>query len=89
MNCVEVCQISLEQALTMATVTPAELLKLDDQMGSVKEGFRADLIAMSLSDYSCQVVSNSKEFEKATRELSEFNLHFGEASSIAASENHQ
>lgn len=55
-NCVEKCGLSLEQSLTMATLIPAQLLGVDDQIGRVAKGYRSDLIAMNLNNYSCQLV---------------------------------
>lgn len=55
-NCVKECDISLEQALSMATLIPAQLMELDDQIGKIAIGNRADLIAMSLSDYNCTII---------------------------------
>jgi imidazolonepropionase-like amidohydrolase len=37
----------------MATSIPADLMKLSGEIGSIKVGMRADLIAMDLNDYSC------------------------------------
>ena len=55
-NCVEKCGLSLEQSLTMATLIPAQLLGVDDQIGRVAKGYRSDLIAMNLNNYSCKLV---------------------------------
>lgn len=55
-NCVEKCGLSLEQSLTMATLIPARLLGLDDQIGKIAEGYRADLIAIDLESYSCKLI---------------------------------
>jgi N-acetylglucosamine-6-phosphate deacetylase len=55
-NCVEKCGLSLEQSLTMATLIPAQLLGVDDQIGRIAKGYRSDLIAMNLNNYSCQLV---------------------------------
>lgn len=55
-NCVKKCDISLEQALSMATLVPAQLLGIDDQVGKVSVGNRADLIAVSLQDFSCEII---------------------------------
>lgn len=55
-NCVEKCDLSLEQSLTMATLIPARLLGLDDQIGRIAEGYRADLIAIDLESYSCKLI---------------------------------
>lgn len=55
-NCVEECGISLEQTLMMATLTPAKLLGLEQQIGKIAKGARADLIALNLDDYSCKII---------------------------------
>ncbi|AUR51317.1 N-acetylglucosamine-6-phosphate deacetylase [Aquella oligotrophica] len=55
-NCVEKCGLSLEQSLTMATLIPAQLIGVDDQIGRIAEGYRADLIAIDLDSYSCQLI---------------------------------
>ena len=55
-NCVEKCGLSLEQALAMATLIPAQVLGLSNQLGVIKPGLRADLIALNLVDYSCVVL---------------------------------
>jgi N-acetylglucosamine-6-phosphate deacetylase len=34
-NCVEVCNIGLDKALTMATSIPAQVMKLDHKMGKI------------------------------------------------------
>lgn len=54
--CVEECGISLEQTLAMATLIPARLLEIDQQVGKIAVGYRADIIALNLDDYSCQLV---------------------------------
>lgn len=43
-NCVEMVGIGLEEALRMASLYPAAFLKLDDRMGRIAPGYRADLI---------------------------------------------
>lgn len=55
-NCVEKCGLSLEQSLTMATLIPAQLLGVDDQIGRIAKGYRSDLTAMNLNNYSCKLV---------------------------------
>ena len=54
-KCVNECELSLEQTLTMATLTPARLMGLDQQLGKIAVGYRADLIALNLKDYSCTI----------------------------------
>ncbi len=55
-KCVNECELSLEQTLTMATLTPARLMGLDQQLGKIAAGCRADLIALNLKDYSCTII---------------------------------
>lgn len=55
-NCVKKCGLSLEQSLMMATLIPAQLLGIEDLIGQIKPGYRADLIALDLDDYTCQVI---------------------------------
>lgn len=55
-KCVNECELSLEQTLTMATLTPARLMGLDQQLGKIVAGHRADLIALNLKDYSCIII---------------------------------
>jgi N-acetylglucosamine-6-phosphate deacetylase len=55
-RCVDECGLSLEQTLTMATLTPARLMGLDQQLGKIAAGCRADLIALNLKDYSCTII---------------------------------
>lgn len=55
-KCVNECELSLEQTLTMATLTPARLMGLDQQLGKIAAGYRADLIALNLKDYSCKII---------------------------------
>ncbi len=38
--------VSLEQALTMASATPAEFLKIDHRLGRLLPGLRADIVAL-------------------------------------------
>jgi N-acetylglucosamine-6-phosphate deacetylase len=54
--CVEKCGLSLEQTLLMATVTPAQLMGCSNEIGRIATGYRANIIAMDLTDYSCQLV---------------------------------
>lgn len=55
-NCVNECGISLEQALAMATIIPAQMMSLDDEIGRIAVGNRADLIAMNLADFTCELI---------------------------------
>jgi len=41
---VNVLKVPLADALMMATLTPARLLRVDDQIGRLKPGYRADLV---------------------------------------------
>jgi N-acetylglucosamine-6-phosphate deacetylase len=42
-NCVELLDLPLEDALRMASLYPATYLGLDDQLGRIAAGYRADL----------------------------------------------
>lgn len=55
-NCVNECGVSLEQTLMMATLTPAKLMGLEQEIGKVAKGYRAELIALDLDDYSCKLI---------------------------------
>jgi N-acetylglucosamine-6-phosphate deacetylase len=44
---VNVLKIPLADALMMATLTPARLLRVDDRIGRLKPGLRADLVHMT------------------------------------------
>jgi N-acetylglucosamine-6-phosphate deacetylase len=46
-NAVRLAQIPLEDALSAASLTPAQFLALDDERGSLVEGARADLVAIA------------------------------------------
>ncbi|HBU98419.1 N-acetylglucosamine-6-phosphate deacetylase [Thalassospira lucentensis] len=43
-NCVEMVGLDLGEALRMASLYPAEFLKLDDKMGRIAPGYQADMI---------------------------------------------
>jgi N-acetylglucosamine-6-phosphate deacetylase len=44
---VHALKVPLADALMMATLTPARLLRVDDQIGQLKPGFRADLVHLT------------------------------------------
>ena len=44
---VNVLKVPLADALMMATLTPARLLRVDDQIGQLKPGHRADLVHLT------------------------------------------
>ena len=44
---VSVLKVPLADALTMATLTPARLMRVDDRIGRLKPGHRADLVHLS------------------------------------------
>ena len=44
---VNVLKVPLADALTMATLIPARLLRVDDRIGRLKPGFRADLVHLT------------------------------------------
>lgn len=46
-NCVEHCEIPLDEALRMASLYPARVLGIDRETGSIKKGYKADLVLMN------------------------------------------
>ena len=55
-NCVENCRLSLEESLTMASTIPAKVMGMDQLIGKIKTGYRADLIYMDLDNFECEVL---------------------------------
>lgn len=55
-NCVEICHIELEQALKMATLTPAKVLKQEKFAGQISSGSNANLITIDLKTFSCEKI---------------------------------
>ena len=45
-NCVDKCNISLEEALRMASLYPAKVLHLDNKTGKIEPGFNADFVLL-------------------------------------------
>lgn len=45
-NCVRLLGLSLPEALRRASAAPAAFLKLDDRLGHLKPGYRADIVAL-------------------------------------------
>ncbi|HEY4164769.1 MAG TPA: N-acetylglucosamine-6-phosphate deacetylase [Dongiaceae bacterium] len=45
-NIVRELDVSIEDALRMASLNPATFLRLDDELGRIAEGFRADLVLL-------------------------------------------
>ena len=45
-NAVEMLRITREGALRMASVQPAQFLRLDSELGTIAPGQRADLVAL-------------------------------------------
>ncbi len=46
-NCVEKCDIPLEEALRMASLYPAKVLGLDDTIGKIEIGFKENFVALN------------------------------------------
>ena len=46
-NCVDKCNISLEEALRMASLYPARVLNLENKTGKIEPGFQADLVLLN------------------------------------------
>ena len=45
-NCVNALGLPVEAALTMASAAPAEYLRLDDELGRIAPGYRADMVLL-------------------------------------------
>jgi N-acetylglucosamine-6-phosphate deacetylase len=41
---IDLAEISLHDAITMMTTTPARIIKMNDRIGSIKAGMDADLL---------------------------------------------
>ncbi len=46
-NCVKHCEISLDEALRMASLYPAKVLGIDHETGRIEKGYKADLLLMN------------------------------------------
>jgi N-acetylglucosamine-6-phosphate deacetylase len=46
-NCVEKCDITLEEALRMASLYPAKVLGIDNRTGKLESGYSADLVLIN------------------------------------------
>ena len=46
-NCVEHCEIPLDEALRMASLYPAKVLGIDHETGRIEKGYKADLLLMN------------------------------------------
>ena len=55
-NCVNSGNISLNQALNMASHIPAKVLSLDNKFGKIAPGFNANLIALNPTDFTCKII---------------------------------
>jgi N-acetylglucosamine-6-phosphate deacetylase len=45
-NCVEQCNVPLDEALRMASLYPAKVLGIDNETGRIEKGFKADFVMM-------------------------------------------
>lgn len=54
-NCVEKCDIPLEEALRMASLYPAKVLGIDDTVGKIEKGFKENFV---LLNKNLEVTSN-------------------------------
>ncbi len=45
-NCVDKCNVSLDEALRMASLYPAKVLHLDNKTGKIEAGFQADFVLL-------------------------------------------
>ena len=61
-NWVEVMRIPMEEAVVMASLNPAKVLRIDDQKGSILEGKDADLVVLA-DDYKVEATFIEGELE--------------------------
>ncbi|MDQ5920519.1 MAG: N-acetylglucosamine-6-phosphate deacetylase [Pseudomonadota bacterium] len=54
-HCVQNCGVDLANALAMASTIPASVMKLDDVLGKIRPGYRADLVYLDLNDFKCKL----------------------------------
>ena len=40
----------------MATKIPSEVMHLESEVGRIAKGYRADIIALDIKEYSCRVI---------------------------------
>jgi N-acetylglucosamine-6-phosphate deacetylase len=61
---VNVLKVPLSDALTMATLTPARLLRVDGQIGQLKPGLRADLVHLTDALQVAEVWTGGRRLEE-------------------------
>jgi N-acetylglucosamine-6-phosphate deacetylase len=61
---VHALKVPLAEALTMATLTPARLLRIDDKVGRIAPGLRADLVHLTDDFEVSEVWSGGRPFEE-------------------------
>lgn len=54
-NVTKSCNIELENALNMASLIPAKVMKLNKLLGKIKQGYRADLMYLDLTSFACRI----------------------------------
>ena len=59
-NCVDKVGIPFEESLRMASLYPARVAKLDQQLGKIKKGYKADLLVLSKEREVKTVFRNGK-----------------------------
>ena len=69
-NWVEVMQVPIEEAIIMASLNPAKVLKIDHQKGSILEGKDADLVVLD-DDYTVEAtfVEGNLEYTKVSEQV--------------------
>lgn len=53
-NCIQKCNLGLIESLNMASLIPAKVMKVDDHLGKIQSGYRADIIYLDLNDFTCK-----------------------------------
>ena len=61
---VSTLQIPVAEALMMATLTPARLLRVDDRIGRLASGYQADLVHLSDGLQVAEVWSGGRSLEE-------------------------
>jgi N-acetylglucosamine-6-phosphate deacetylase len=63
-NCIDEAGIAFEEALRMASLYPAEILKTDNQFGKIEKGYAADFAVLSSARTVLQVIRNGRPLQQ-------------------------
>ena len=59
-NCIDYVEIDIIEAIKMATLEPAKLIKKNTEIGKIKKGFNADLLIFNNSFEILKIVINGE-----------------------------